>query len=67
MSADLERLRAAFENFLAGKREWGADLLDPDVEWDTSDLVFDLSGVHHGARACRRGFVREPPQSARRQ
>jgi ketosteroid isomerase-like protein len=53
MSENLERLRAAFENFLAGKREWGAELLDPDVEWDASDVVFDLGGVHHGAEAAR--------------
>jgi ketosteroid isomerase-like protein len=53
MSENLEGLRAAFENFLAGKREWGAELLDPEVEWDASDVVFDLSGVHHGAEAAR--------------
>jgi ketosteroid isomerase-like protein len=50
---DVERLRTAFDNFLAGKSEFGAELLDPDVEWDASDLVFDLSGVYHGPAAVR--------------
>jgi hypothetical protein len=53
MSENLERLPAAFENFLAGKSEWGAELLDPEVEWDASDVVFDLSGIYYGRQAVR--------------
>jgi ketosteroid isomerase-like protein len=49
----LERLRAAFDNFLAGKSDFGPELLDPDIEWDASDIVFDLSGVYHGAEAVK--------------
>lgn len=46
---DVELLRAAFENFLAGGRDWGAELLDPEIEWDASDLtVLDIGGVYHG-------------------
>jgi ketosteroid isomerase-like protein len=51
--ANVERLRTAFDNFLAGGRDWGADLLHPEVEWDASDVVFDLSGVYHGAEAVQ--------------
>jgi ketosteroid isomerase-like protein len=51
--ANVERLRTAFDNFLAGRRDWGADLLHTEVEWDASDVVFDLSGVHHGAEAVQ--------------
>jgi ketosteroid isomerase-like protein len=50
---NVERLRTAFDNFLAGKSDFGAELLGPDVEWDASDLVFDLSGVYHGPAAVR--------------
>jgi ketosteroid isomerase-like protein len=54
MSQDnVERLRPAFDKFLAGKSEFGAELLDPEVEWDASDIVFDLSGVYHGAKAVQ--------------
>jgi ketosteroid isomerase-like protein len=51
--ANVERLRAAFDNFLAGKSEFGAEMLDPEVEWDAADIVFDLSGVYHGAEAVQ--------------
>jgi ketosteroid isomerase-like protein len=50
---DVERLRAAFDNFLAGKSEFGAELLDAQIEWDASDIVFDISGVYHGAEAVQ--------------
>jgi ketosteroid isomerase-like protein len=51
---NLERLRANFENFLAGKSEFGAELLDPDVEWDASALPApDISGVHRGPEGVR--------------
>jgi ketosteroid isomerase-like protein len=50
---NVERLRAAFDNFLAGKSDFGAELLHPEVEWDASDVVFDLSGIYHGADAVQ--------------
>jgi len=51
---NVERLRVAFESFLAGKSEFGAELLDPDVVWDSSDpTVFDLSGIYRGPEAVR--------------
>jgi integrase len=33
------RLRVAFDDFFAGKSDFGTDLLDPSVEWDASDLA----------------------------
>jgi ketosteroid isomerase-like protein len=46
---NVEVLRAAFENFLAGGRDWGAELLDPEIEWDASDFtLIDMGGVYHG-------------------
>jgi ketosteroid isomerase-like protein len=47
---NVELVRGAFENFLAGEREWGAELLDPEVEWDASDMtLLDIGGrVYHG-------------------
>ena len=51
---NVERLREAFENFLAGKSEWGAELLDPNVEWDgTNALIFDIDRVYHGQEGVR--------------
>jgi hypothetical protein len=50
---NVERLRVAFDNFLAHKREWGGELLHPEVEWDASDVVFDLGGVYHGAESVQ--------------
>ena len=35
---NVEMVRAAFEEFLAGRSDFGAELLDPDVEWDASDI-----------------------------
>ena len=56
---NVERVRAAFEEFLAGEREFGADLLDPEVEWDSSELpALDIRGVYRGVEAVRR-FWRE--------
>ena len=55
----MERLRTAFEEFLAGKREFGEDLLDPEVEWDSSELpALDVRGVYRGIEPVRR-FWRE--------
>lgn len=46
---NVERLREAFDSFLAGKSEWGAELLDPNVEWDArNEQIFDISRVYHG-------------------
>jgi ketosteroid isomerase-like protein len=56
---NVERLRTVFEEFLAGNREFGADLLDPDVEWDSSELAaLDIRGVYRGRESVRR-FWRE--------
>jgi ketosteroid isomerase-like protein len=56
---NVERIRATFEDFVAGRRDFGAGLLHPDVEWDSSDLgVLDISGVYHGIDAVRQ-FWRE--------
>ena len=55
----MERIRAAFEAFLAGDREFGAGLLHPDVEWDSSDLgAPGITGVCHGIESVRQ-FWRE--------
>ena len=49
---NVELLRGTFENFLAGKRDWGAELLHPEVEWDASELpVPDIGGVDRGPEA----------------
>jgi ketosteroid isomerase-like protein len=46
---NVERLRVAHDAFLAGESEFGAILLDPDIEWDASDSpVLDHSRVYHG-------------------
>jgi ketosteroid isomerase-like protein len=51
---NVELVRAAFESFLAGERDFGADLLDPEVEWDSSDLtLLDIGGVYRGPEAVR--------------
>lgn len=56
---NVERLREAFDSFLARKSEWGGDLLDPEVEWDaTNSQIFDISRVYHGRDGVRE-FWRE--------
>jgi ketosteroid isomerase-like protein len=51
---NVELYRAAIEDFLAGKSDWGAELADPEVEWDASEsTVPDLSGVYRGKEAVR--------------
>jgi len=56
---NVEALRAAFENVLAGRSDFGAELLDPEVEWDASDIAaLDIGGVYRGAQAVRQ-FWRE--------
>src|SRR5215212_3278051 len=56
---NVERLRVTHEAFLAGKSEFGAELLDPEVEWDASESpALDNSGVYRGIEGVRR-FWRE--------
>ena len=51
---NVERLREAFDNFLAGSSDWGAELLDANVEWDgTNTLIFDISRVYHGQEGVK--------------
>lgn len=51
---NVELLRVAFENFLAGKSEFGAELLDPEIEWDaTESPALDVRGVYRGPEAVR--------------
>ena len=51
----VELVRTAFEEFLAGDREFGAGLLDPEIEWDSSELTaLDISGVYRGIPSVRR-------------
>jgi ketosteroid isomerase-like protein len=51
---NVERVRRAFEVFLAGKSEFGVELADPEIEWDASEVpVPDISGVHRGPEAVR--------------
>jgi SnoaL-like domain len=57
---NVERLRAAFDDFFAGK-SIGTDLLDPSVEWDASELALvvpDFSAVYRGIDGVRQ-FWRE--------
>jgi ketosteroid isomerase-like protein len=56
---NVELLRVAHEAFLAGKSEFGAELLDPEIEWDASETpALDLSGVYRGIEAVQQ-FWRE--------
>jgi hypothetical protein len=58
---NVERLRAGFESFLAGRSDFGVELLDPEVEWDATDSgVPDLAAV--GSR-CRSGSTRTSTRS----
>jgi ketosteroid isomerase-like protein len=51
---NVERLRVAHEAFLAGKSEFGGELLDPEIEWDASESpVLDNSGVYRGTEGVR--------------
>src|SRR6266568_5905765 len=54
---NVERLRAAFDDFFAGKSNFGTDLLDPSVEWDATELALvvpDFSAVYRGIDGVRR-------------
>src|SRR2546428_11301466 len=56
---NVERMRVAHEAFLAGKSEFGAELLDPGIEWDSSESpVPDIRGVYRGIEGVRQ-FWRE--------
>ena len=56
---NVERLRAGFESFLAGRSDFGVELLDPEVEWDGTDSgVPDLAAVYRGVDGVQR-FWRE--------
>src|SRR3954470_917927 len=56
---NVERMRATFEAFIAGDRDFGAGLLHPDVEWDASEFeVPGVGGVYHGIESVRQ-FWRE--------
>ena len=51
---NVERLRSAFEAFRAGKSDFGADLVHPEVEWDATELPApDINDVHHGVDGVR--------------
>jgi ketosteroid isomerase-like protein len=52
---NVDVLRAAFENFLAGSSDFGAELLDPEVELDVSSRsLLDIGGrVYHGIDGVR--------------
>ena len=51
---NVERLREVFDDFLAGRRDFGADLLDPDVEWDSSEVPApDIAGRYQGIEGVR--------------
>jgi len=56
---NVEFVRAAFETFLAGRSDFGVELLDPDVEWDASEIPApDIGGVYRGPEGVRQ-FWRE--------
>jgi hypothetical protein len=52
---NVELLRGAFEKFRAGRSDFGVDLLDPQVEWDATDLgVPDTDEVYSGVDGVQR-------------
>jgi hypothetical protein len=53
VAGNVERLRSAFENFLAGSSEFGAELLDPEVVWDATDAAFDSQQVYQGVEGVK--------------
>ena len=56
---NVERLRVAFEAFLAGSSEFGGELVDPEIEWDaTESPALDNNGVYRGIEGVRQ-FWRE--------
>ena len=56
---NVELVRGSFENFLAGRSDFGVELLDPDVEWDATDLgTPDGAAVYRGVEGVQK-FWRE--------
>jgi ketosteroid isomerase-like protein len=52
-------LRPAFDAFLAGKSDFGSEILDPEIEWDASEIpVLDIGGIYRGPQGVRQ-FWRE--------
>jgi len=62
---NVELVRAAVEDFIAGKSEFdaegtltriaGEEIYDPEIEWDASEAaVLDIGGVYRGRDAVRR-------------
>jgi ketosteroid isomerase-like protein len=50
----VELLRHAFERFLAGRSDFGVDLLDPEVEWDATETpVPDAAQVYRGVEGVQ--------------
>jgi ketosteroid isomerase-like protein len=51
---NVELVRAGFETFLAGRSDFGVELLDPEVEWDATDSgVPDLASVYRGVEGVQ--------------
>jgi hypothetical protein len=51
---NVELLRRAMQEFLAGDRDFGAGLVHPDVEWDASDMdLLDTTGFYRGPEGVR--------------
>jgi len=47
-------VRAGAENFLAGRSDFGVELLDPNVKWDALEGdILDISDIYHGPEAVR--------------
>jgi ketosteroid isomerase-like protein len=56
---NVDLVRRAFEEFLAGRRDFGEGIVHPDVVWDASRMdLLDSSGIYHGPEGVR-GFWRE--------
>ena len=52
---NVELVREAFEKFLAGRSDFGVELLDPEVEWDASETPApDTSAVYRGVDGVQR-------------
>jgi ketosteroid isomerase-like protein len=50
----VELLRNAFERFLAGRSDFGVELLDPEVEWDATETpVPDAAQVYRGVEGVQ--------------
>jgi ketosteroid isomerase-like protein len=51
---NVELVRVAFEDFLAGRSGFGVELLAPEIEWDASGLaLLDIGGTYHGPEGVR--------------